>query len=490
MKTSHENLFAFALIVTGLLFLRYEVFFAPMLADTFRLITASQNPLAHTVDYWLHVFSTGTFGPQYRPISFFATFFWGREIFGEGILQYRVFGFLVFSGSLFLFYQLLKSVTTNKWISLFLVFAFMIHPASHYLLAEVSHIEKYFMPFLELTLGLYLIKKNPVLSARQVILLCLLSVVAILSHEGAFVFPFVFVAFSLFWQRKLGREHLWLFGPSAVYLLARFFYFGVPKSGFMKVNYWSIFELMPKYFHHIVFPSQWKHSESQWLNIQEWGGLSAFALTITVVLMATIIDKNYRRGFLVVAVALVLAPFSVLENHFVRTREFWGVALWLFLWGSCWSIRGSEIKVRLLKFVLLGTLLVKVFFAFDQRRWMTEFFAQKTANQELFYKSIEKQLSSKETLYVLRGGTQPAWYFTQNFAGFLAYRFPDYKFLLNYPKPASLTFIAKGTYYNHAPGLSEKWYDPFVYPSPAPNLAAQVQLIEFEENSIDHLRPY
>ena len=223
--------------------------------DAVKLITAGAIPSANTLDYWLYIFTNSVHGHlQYRPISFFAIFYLIRNMFGPVVWPFQFLGMILMILGGKLFFNLIREISKSYFIALVGSCFLICHLSVIHMMTRPALVEKYFFPLVVLIFGLLLVKKNFLNRIVYCLALVFLSVISIMSHEGSFVFPIVFILFDFSLYKTVRKQYFLLAIPSAVYFFARWFYFKVSNTGIMKVDLLTSIKYLPTYLDHILVP--------------------------------------------------------------------------------------------------------------------------------------------------------------------------------------------------------------------------------------------
>jgi VanZ family protein len=432
----------------------------PICYDGWRLLTAFSNPGSHAWGYWLRIFTHATNGPQYRPLSFFVVFYEGRRLFGDDILVYRLVGAAFAFATAAVLFHLARRISGSRFFAFAAALWFCLHAAVPMLLFVISDAEKYFFPAFVLASGLLVVYGDPRGSRRGTLWLFVSSTLAILSHEGAFVFPLLFIGLDWALGRKPAARHLLLGLPGLAYLAGRLAV-GVPAHGFMAVGLGAAPEAAARYLSFVFFP---EIVQSRLLP-RLLGPFCRLLLGSALLALGTAICgllwwKRSERlpAFFWLSMLLVLGPFAVLKNHFLLSRALWSLTLLPLLLASLYRATGARLALR----TALGLLLV------------VELFLNLASYRR--YDIARGILAGQGRLEALIAGRLPppgaaleiespavARVFDQMLAGFLAYRFPRRTFLLSRTGTANaFAYVAGGTFFNE---LGGRWYDSFGVPA-------------------------
>jgi len=457
-----KDLPLFSFIVGFTVFFKLGIFKAPILTDSWRLLTAVNNPGSDKMCYWLHIFTNPINGPQYRPISFFATFYWVRSFFGDAIWPYRVIGLMLFIAVVLLIFCFLRSMTQRVFLSLVCTLFFTSQTSTYLLLLEISHAEKYFLPLFELILGLYFVHEGYFRKPKHIVTLFIFSFLAIMSHEAAFILPVLFIAFDLTLGRKPFYGHGIILFPSFLYLAVRMFHFGIPSQGFMQVSWSDLPSLLARFLPFLISP----------VNLRKINGIPesiiiALEMGLLILVVVSLI-YSYKKcsdktiPFFLGAILLILIPFALLPQHFIPSRSLWASALFsIFIavalnqatskkWKSSLHIMVilvliffTVININLKKHIDKNTSII------SQRQWLLK---------SMIFEQI--RFENEQVFTVVTNNFKNRWVYNHLFPGFLAYHFPNKKFLLKLVNSHEIdqVYVEKGTYYKKT---SAGWRDPF-----------------------------
>ncbi len=222
--------------------------------DSLKLFVAGMHPSANTYDYWLHIFTNTHNGPQYRPISFFAIFYFVRSAFGAVAWPFQFLSLILTILGGCLFFNLAKKYIKNYFPALIASCFLASHPAVIKAATHPSLGVKYIFPLVFLIFGMFLIQKRLHIKPLYTITLILLSCVSIMSHEGSFTFPIAFILFDFGLHKKARKQHIFLMIPSVIYGLARLFYFGAPTEGYMQIRLSALITQLPQHLDQALAP--------------------------------------------------------------------------------------------------------------------------------------------------------------------------------------------------------------------------------------------
>ena len=452
----------------------------PIRGDTLKLMATVTNPSANTLDYWLHMFTNPIHGPQYRPLSFFAIFYLFQHLFGPAVWPFQCLGIILATLSGKLFFNLLKETSRSYFVALVGSCYLICHFSTVSMLIYPSLVEKYLFPLAFLIFGLLIVKQGLHRKLSYSVTLVLLSVISIMSHEGSFVFPIVFVLFDFAIYKTLRKQHLLFILPSAVYFFVRLFYFKVPNKRFMKVDLWNSIEYLPKYLDSVLVPSRYLDfiSTIPWMpNLS----ICFFAVILFVYIYVAIRQntlglsggiyftskKHYLTiGVLFFSAIIILFPFSVLANHFHLNRSMWAIVPIVLLI----SFIVGNIQKRKIKLLFCGIFLLWLFIHGYSNilkvKGEKKAFILETEIQKHLETSIAKQLKqgSPAVIYINPAEIQRGY--PKLFAAFLSIKFPKETFIIKIRKKShkftTRFFVKNGTFFKRR---NDQWLDEFSYKS-------------------------
>ena len=458
---------------TALLIIASLVFFwvsqldnVPITGDTLNLMTAVVNPSASSLDYWIHIFTNPTNDVQYRPISFFVIYYLFRNVFGPVAWPFQCLGMILIVLGGKLFFNLIRETSKNFFLALVGSCFLICHSSVINMMTDSSFIEKYYFPIIVLIFGLLIVKRKGLNQLLYCIVLTLLSVLSIMSHEGSFVFPIVFIFFDFTIYKTLRKQYFLLILPSIIYFLARLFYFKIPSEGFMEVDLLTLINYLPKYLDYVLIPRHFLKfiGTIGWLPNPSMCFFSIFSL----VCVFFISKKHYLTiSVLFFSIIIILLPFSVLINHFYWNRSVWAIVptvlLISFIVGN---IQRMKIKILFCGIFFAWFLILGHSSILEIKGWKKYIYSQ-TKIQKQLRLSIAKQLKKgvPAVIYIDSIKVPNPWKH-KLLAGFLSLHFPKETFIIkNYKTPMKL-FIKNGTYYvTYSEKEKNDWTDPFYYKS-------------------------
>ena len=462
---------------------KYRVVGHPVWTDSYRLLTAAHNSEVDSWSYWQHVFTKPTLGSQYRPISFFLTpFLFGQLSLNQGELAHAffVFGFLLFGVGLLIFYQLALKFSGSQTISLLATLLLATYRPNLALFAEPSHVEKYYFPMLVLMYGIFTLVNGCLTKKFNYLVVYTGFVLALLSHEAFFIFPFCLFLINRGLKVSNSNTDKYLFAlmiPSVVYLVFRLFFLKVPQSGFMEVDLNTLWTSIPGYTLLMVAPIEFVRALRGWFTDGRfWVSLFVFIGLLFSCLYELYKRRNFKAAGLFTSYLLLILPFSVLKNHFVPSREVWAFSLlllYLLVIYKSLAGRWRGQTVALVYGVFFSGL---IFSHWGASSATSQYLAQRSEKHQELREEIERQIYQADADFYeisyrpvelaeragpYRGIDAYHWFYSNHFAGFLAFHFSDKKFILNYEPQKQRSLVLGRTYYNQYSG--SRWLDPFRY---------------------------
>ncbi len=364
----------------------------------------------------------------------------------------------------------------NYWIALLASLFLMAHLTVIYATVNPSLVLKYLFPLAFLIFGILLVKKKLHTKPLYALLIIGLSVLSIMSHEGSFVFPIVFILFDFLFHRRIRKEHLFFIIPAVVYLLARLFYFGAPSKGFMQVDLLSFTDMFPKYMDYAILTHPLTRA---WNAVPYLPSFSiSFFLALFLICAFFINKKRYLNiGLLFFSILILMAPFSVLINHFLKVREIWAVApTILFIIFVAQQVDKQRRRYLLYGALLAGFCVVGSSNVQDAQAQKSRHYRKKEVENH-FKSKISKQLIKTAPAEILIDCKQATRLSLSRLAGILSTLFPIQTFIIkNTHDPKPLYFIKNGLLYRNYGKAG--WKDWFQYPSEVqlPEKAIKIKL--------------
>ncbi len=233
--------------------------------DDLVFLTAKNAPQAFDTDFLYHIFfRPNSYNTHYRPFGFFGYFFTMGRTFGMSPLAFDLFGVLLLVVNASLFLNVLQKINNNMRLNFGIALLYIVHFGFLRVFLNYSDHLKYGVTLFFLFLMLEKALKPEKLSSIDLLYLFFLQVLAIGCQEASFLFAFVFIGFRWFFVYRFHWSCLAVGLPSVVYLLARVFIWGVPKTGYFAVN-WT---MSPVFFMQqigfFLFPTNLPFSRGQW----------------------------------------------------------------------------------------------------------------------------------------------------------------------------------------------------------------------------------
>jgi len=305
------------------------------------------------------------------------------------------------------------------------------------------------------------VKKGLLHKAPYIIAAILLSVLSIMSHEGSFVFPLVFILFDFSIHKKILKSHAFLAIPSLVYFLIRLFHFGIPKRGFMEVDFLTLTKSLPQYLEYIL-ASEFLIKESQAAPL-----LFLCAYFLLFCLCIFYIDKKHywTIAAFFISTVMILGPFSILKHQFHLNRLIWGIVPMVLLI----SIIAKNIQNRKLQILFFGMffiqLLTQSYSSFLRLKNRQKFIYLQMQNQQQLQILISKQLKKGAPVFIPIDYYKIPRYPNRVLAlgGFLAINFPKEKFILQYLHRNHPSFFIKEGILLRKRRRKNPWRDLFQY---------------------------
>ncbi len=477
------------LIIASLIFLwAFYLDHIPIAGDGLMLFPPAVSADALSLNYWLHIFThTHHGGEQYRPLSFVVIFSLFGHIFGSVAWPFQCLGAVLVMISGMLLFYLIKEISKNYFLALIGGCCLISHYSVINMATKISHVFKYFFPLAILIGGLLAVRKGKLGKKSWPTALFLLSILGILSHEGSFVFPIVFIIYDFALYKKIRRSYMLLIAPSVIYCVFRFLIYKAPSEGFMAVDVFTVLDHLPRYLDYALIPAHFISLGDYWL----YFSLLFFVALLLVSLC--LIDKN--RYFLLIAhfsfALIILSPFSALPNHFYWTRMIWAIpALVVLLVCIISNIRQRQIKL-LFCVMFAGWLLILAHFSFLRVKYRKKSLYSKIESQESLRLSIARQIQKgvPSALFIkgLDSKKQIRFRYLKelhHLAGFLAIHFPKEVFVIMRPEshhePSFYPhyLVQNGDYFFNK---KHKWVNKYSYEK-AINLPDKAIKITLEEN--------
>lgn len=311
MTKKYINSFIYLVLFSVCCVYFYHLYNFPLYHDGPYLLPATNIPGSGTLEYWFGIFTSQNHGPQYRPLSFFVFFKIMGSVLQNIIWQYHLIGSILFFLCCIYFYKTLEKLKTSPWINVSLVLLFIASPY-HYNISEITFIAKYYLTQLILILGIY-ISLTPSLTLKKNILLSLLSLIAIMTHEGSITFFATWLAFRFSNGLDLKKQNILIVLPTLFYIFVRIFIFGVPGHGFMKISWLFLFDSIETFMNHA-----WT------ANSLEQGYLYTLFLVLISISLSMFYFKKNKNLICILLFSIVIAsPFMLLENHSTPDRVIW-----------------------------------------------------------------------------------------------------------------------------------------------------------------------
>ena len=429
----------------------HQILFAPLFKDSFKLLCANQYPESGTFSYWLHIFTQPTHGQvQYRPLSFFTYFYILRYIFGTNIVFYNAIGLMLMAYSSYRMLRLSKQLFPTSLSCYFITLLFLIHPCHFELLQDLSCHFKYYFPLIVLIYLLEsLIADNKKISLTQILLLTILS---IMSHEGAI--SFVIIAIAGLLLKKHFQLKILL---PLIFVLILFFYFrisvfGIPRSGFMAVDLSILFSSLITYLNYIF--------QIEMLNL----GTIIYLLLLTYSIYYAFKHRNLIPLFCAISMLILLAPFSVLANHIYTSRSCWAIPLAGLLIGF---LINPFINKMLPKRICLVLMLILPCFSWQKLNRLEIAASIEHLVSKLKHDILQRNPQAVIELRLKGNGPKKEEIELSILPGVLAFYFPHNIFRFTHTSPIDASknttvYISNGAlYYSHD---SKIWWDIYDYP--------------------------
>ena len=295
----------------------------------------------------------------------------------------------------------------------------------HSNISEITFIAKYYLPQLILILGFY-ICLSPELSNKKIVLLSLLSLVSIMNHEGSLTFFFVWLAYRYSNNLSFKKHHLFIAVPSIFYVFLRVYIFGVPGNGFMKINWFFMFESFETFMNYA-----WTG------NTLENFYLYTFFLSLLTISVAMIgYRKNKNFLFILLFSIIIASPFMLLENHSTPDRVIWLSIL------PCLFIKELSREFRQNTLFLIITLAVTFFFEYKQigsfvdiKKQAFDTQTENNAYVELINKTIDANQDIPIYIKLLVSNDSFSFMNIKTITGSVSLQRPKAKLLLNFSYP-------------------------------------------------------
>ncbi len=442
---SDINIFFF---FTSVLFLFYQsILFVPFSGDDFKIVMATNNPLNTSWDYISSILLMPTNGGvQYRPMSYYFSGIMIKPFIGLTTKNISIIAILILSSSVFLYFKFLFQVYKKYSVSYFLATILLLGPWFTKLITSFRGLFKYSLNLFLLMLGLNLVVNGKWTPVKTLLLTVLFSV-CILNHEGSIVFPMVVFLVS---QKKLvffkkSPHSLLIFLPSLIYLLLRFFKWGVPQKGFMALSFSTIEDV---FFHHISVISSFYYSSSYAL------GLSVSMLIVLAIIVS--FKKNQKRLMSFVVCFLMLGlPFSLLDNHVSKSHTVWLVPFYILIIFESFKLLREFVVPRLKSFdsikvvVSVGVLILLLQSSIQEKtRYYRNGLMLKTVLSEvdIKIKNIKNKKDKASIMVEIPRIYDVNRYDIRMTAAALAYYYPEMTFLVS-NKSVNEEALSKGGFY-------------------------------------------
>ncbi|MBY0516568.1 MAG: hypothetical protein K2P81_06660 [Bacteriovoracaceae bacterium] len=396
-------------------------------ADTYIMRDSIRIPGSNTFAYWLDVFSHQNHGPQYRPVGFF-TYFWLMGYFFNASLWSLAmvsYGLLFWS-----FIELGKLFKRFQWGSKAFVTSLVVmvfHPVMGNILDQ-SFAIKYQFTLAVFLMGLNLFTQTN--SKSKWIFFLFLSLLCGLSQEGTIVFPFIWLVWDFYWNKKLKWPHCVLFSYVAIYLIARTIFFDVPRAGFMEVS-WKHLPVGLSYYLHKIFSSPFGIYD---YGANYNGSFQGVWLSSIVIILGVSVFALYKKQwvpllFLGFTFCLV-APYSVLINHIGYDRGYWGlacigvIAAWVVQYSKRWSL--------LIMILFLGGSLISLKSHWPNNVSYMNLMANIPMKAQDFIKKINPAKDEFVLIKLTSNDLEDEWLNFMLFAGEIAHQDPSVHLILEF----------------------------------------------------------
>jgi len=418
--------------------------------DFYRFWLASKISSSETLDYWLHVFTVRTHGAQYRPFSFFVIPFLTRSLLGDNILYYHIYSALLFFTSVVFLWKFLNNFFSNIYSKSVGIFVYLIFFGHYELISVISYSWKYYFPFIVLTYCLNKILEEKV-SKRDNLLILLLLIISIPSQEGSFVFPILFVALDFLKNKRIKLRHFIWFIPSIIYAFFRFVLWKVPNKGFMSLNFLQSFKTLGYYIQDFI-SSAWGIAHEQYIDKFYWLG----SIFLILWLVLSIINrKRYQIAFSLLVFLVCILPFAILDGHIRNHHMLWSVLGIVLLFSSLFDKFFStslfkKKKLLISHFLLFFCAAILLGVRSNLKTVTVKAKARKIELHErvaAIKRSIE-HIDKDKYISIDFKDTELKWVTTSVVPSFLAFYFPERKFIIRATDFNSRSiFIKDGAYY-------------------------------------------
>ncbi|MBI4064138.1 MAG: hypothetical protein HY401_07545 [Elusimicrobia bacterium] len=470
-----RDLFIAAALLAGVWLWYLWVFSVPFFSDQLRLLTANQSPDSSSLKYWVHILTRPAHGPQYRPLSYFALYYWCREIFGLNLWFYHALALGFFSTSVLLCWRWLRLLSRSETAAFLAILFFAVHPTHNVFVSDLAAAEKYYVTLSILLWGLIQTASPHPLRLSGALALGALLSVAIVSHEGSFVFPLIFLMQAAALGRPLSRNWGFLLLPSVAYAVFRFLHWGLPQEGFMETRLSFIPYGLAYYLEFLA--------KAPFVLMNDFDGRFFWAGAAAAGLWAFWAAWEWRQGkeritaFALAAALVLLVPFAALRNHVIGDRGVWAapmLALASALWCRRFFEKNSAIRgVRMVgQLGTVGLLVLIIGNCRIQSLKKAGYLESMHVYQKRLAQHIERSLQSWPLAAAIEVRLQTAGGPTASeqsiykrdilLPAFLALRFPGRIFLLDSSQGKKI-FVRDGTFFIKTK-IERIWIDPFMYP--------------------------
>lgn len=367
----HKELIGYTFLILSILYFYFPyIFIQTFWFDSIRFLSVSNIENVFSIEYFIKVFSKGTNGPQYRPLSFFISPLITGYLFGQKFWLYQLVGLMHIAGILYILNKIFKFWNFSLEFRLFGLFLYALHPIGYLSFGNVMF-SKYYLTTIILLYGIYILSIDSKIELKKFIILFLLQSFAIMLHEGSIAFIFVWtVVYFVQFNSKIEKKFFGLFIPVIFYSIMRFLVHRAPKQGFMKVSLEGAWERILFYysnawefFHHMGKTDF--HSTVLSYN------LFKFFLFFILALICLKKKKDSRPIQLICFSLIVCLPFSLLPNHVVFNRSFWAYPFFVL----CFLIIIQTFIInKKILYSLMSLILILVFYSTYQSRNNTKGF--------------------------------------------------------------------------------------------------------------------
>jgi hypothetical protein len=337
---------AYSLFVFGLFAvigaLRYSAQFRiGFTADDIVFMAASKIPETSQLAYWLKIFSSpNSWTHQYRPLGFFAYFFFFRKLFGENFVLWRLLPILTFALTMVYVIRSLEVLKVSKCVAWVFAFFFFFHYANVFSTLDMSCWAKLHVTMLILTYGWWRILEAQSISLKLAATLTILCFLLIGLHEAAITFSFCWLLTAWGFNKKGASRLLLTLIPSAIYLVVRLWVWQLPQVANSESGMALDFSALPKIFFYLFGLLSFNQSlnmaqgDPRLINGMSVLGFLFFLFFLGLGIYFYWIRKEKKILMFFLSATILILPFAPMSRHLYDNyfkADFWASLPFTFM---------------------------------------------------------------------------------------------------------------------------------------------------------------